>query len=106
MAASTVKCIFAAAIIASTALTPAFSATLVNGGVIHFRGAIVEDPCEISPAQHQFVLSCPHQGHMQTTQVSYRDALQGHNPYPNIATVSMKYINPEKTLGVVQIDYR
>ena len=106
MAAFRVKCIFVASIIASTALTPAFAATVVNGGVIHFRGAIVEDPCEISPAQNQFALTCPHQGHMQTTQVSYRDALRGNNPYPNIATVSMKYINPEKTLGVVQIDYR
>lgn len=106
MAASTVKWLFAAGIIASTALTPAFSATVVNGGVIHFRGAIVEDPCVISPAQHKFALSCPQKGRMQTTQVSYQDALRGHNPYPDIATVSMKYINPEKTLGVVQINYR
>lgn len=106
MAASIVKSIIASGIIALSALTPALAATTVNGGVIHFRGAIVEDPCVISPQHNQFALSCPHEGRVQTTQVSYGDALRGLNPYPDVATVSMKYINPEKTLAVVQVNYR
>ncbi|MDI3362441.1 MULTISPECIES: type 1 fimbrial protein [Lelliottia] len=106
MAASIVKSIIASGIIALSALTPALAATTVNGGVIHFRGAIVEDPCVISPQHNQFALSCPHEGRVQTTQVSYGEALRGRNPYPDVATVSMKYINPEKTLAVVQVNYR
>ncbi|MDK9357153.1 type 1 fimbrial protein [Lelliottia sp. V106_10] len=106
MAASIVKSIIASGIIALSALTPALAATTVNGGVIHFRGAIVEDPCVISPQHNQFALSCPHEGRVQTTQVSYGEALRGRNPYPDVATVSMKYINSEKTLAVVQVNYR
>lgn len=106
MAASIVKSIISAGIVVLSALTPALAATTVNGGVIHFNGSIVEDPCEISPQHNQFALSCPHEGRVQTTQVSYGDALRGHTPYPDVATVSMKYINPEKTLAVLLVNYR
>ena len=36
-------------LMASAFILPAYSATLANGGVIHFRGAIVADPCEVTP---------------------------------------------------------
>jgi type 1 fimbria pilin len=39
-------------LIVSAFSLPAFSATVVNGGVIHFRGAIVADPCEVTPQQN------------------------------------------------------
>ena len=90
----------------SAALNPAFSATLVNGGVIHFRGAIVSDPCEISARHQQLSMSCPENNRMQTRVLSYSDALNGQSAYPNLASVSMKYLNPEKSLAIVQIDYR
>jgi len=106
MAAFSVKMIFGVGMMLSSALIPAFSATLVNGGVIHFRGMIVENPCEITPQKQQFALSCPKNGKMQTTQVSYQDAVSGRHANPEAARVSMKYINPEKSLAVVQIDYR
>jgi type 1 fimbria pilin len=93
-------------LIASGFITPAFAATVVDGGVIHFRGAIVADPCEISPQQGQLSVSCPDNNRMQTHRVSYEDALNGHNAFSSLTNISMKYLNPEKTLAVVQVDYR
>jgi len=93
-------------LIASAFITPAFSATIVNGGVIHFRGAIVADPCEITPQHRQFAMSCPENNRMRTRMVSYEEALNGRTAYPGLTTVSMKYLNPDKTLAVVQVDYR
>jgi len=90
----------------SAALNPAFSATVVNGGVIHFRGAIVADPCEISARHQQLSISCPENNRMQTRVLSYSEALNGQSAYPNLASVSMKYLNPEKSLAIVQVEYR
>ena len=85
---------------------PAYSATFAEGGVIHFRGAIVADPCEVTPQQRQFAMSCPENNRMQTRMVSYEEALNGKAYDSNLATLSMKYLNPEKTLAVVEIQYR
>lgn len=90
----------------SAALNPAFSATYANGGVIHFHGAVVSDPCEISARPQQLSMSCPENNRMQTRVLSFTDALNGQSAYPNLASVSMKYINPEKSLAIVQVDYR
>ena len=93
-------------LMASAFILPAYSATLANGGVIHFRGAIVADPCEVTPQQRQFAMSCPDNNRMQTRMVSYEEALNGTVTDSSLATLSMKYLNPEKTLAVVQIQYR
>lgn len=93
-------------LIASAFILPAYSATLANGGVIHFRGAIVADPCEVTPQQRQFAMSCPDNNRMQTRMVSYEEALNGTVTDSSLATLSMKYLNPEKTLAIVQIQYR
>ncbi|MGX5098531.1 type 1 fimbrial protein [Enterobacter cloacae] len=87
-------------------MMPAYSATLAEGGVIHFRGAIVADPCDVTPQQQHFAMSCPENNHMQTRRVSYEEALNGTVTDSSLATLSMKYLNPEKTLAVVQIQYR
>ncbi|BBS36706.1 type 1 fimbrial protein [Enterobacter cloacae complex sp. 2024EL-00215] len=94
------------ALIISAFIPPAFSATVVDGGVIHFRGAIVADPCEVTPQQRQLAMSCPDNNRMQTRTISYEDALNGKETASSLATLSMKYLNPEKTLAVVQIQYR
>ena len=93
-------------LMASAFILPAYSATLANGGVIHFRGAIVADPCEVTPQQRQFAMSCPDNNRMQTRMVSYEEALNGTVTDSSLATLSMKYLNPEKTLAVVEIQYR
>lgn len=93
-------------LIVSVFSLPVYSATIVNGGVIHFRGAIVADPCEVTPKQRQFAMSCPENNRMHTRMVSYEEALNGNAPNSNLASLRMKYLNPEKTLAVVEIEYR
>ena len=51
-------------------------------------------------------MSCPDNNRMQTRMVSYEEALSGKVSDSNVATLNMKYLNPEKTLAVVEIQYR
>ena len=71
-----------------------------------FRGAVVADPCEVTPRHQQFAISCPENNRMKTHTISYDEALRGHHPHSALAAVSMKYLNEQKTLAVVQVDYR
>jgi hypothetical protein len=43
---------------------------------------------------------------MQTSTISYQQATAGKLVNNDMATVSMRYINPQKTLGVVTVNYR
>lgn len=106
MAASISRFISGIAFICTAALTPAMAATTAQGGVIHFRGQIVEDPCVVNPQHQKFALTCPQNGRMQTTHISYQDATDGHHTSANTVQVSMKYPDPEKKLAVVELDYR
>ncbi|MCM5695788.1 MULTISPECIES: type 1 fimbrial protein [unclassified Leclercia] len=90
----------AAASLFAVTLAPAFA------NVIHFTGQIVEDPCNISPGVHRLSITCPQDKKMTTQQVSYQEAINGNVPAADRATVSMKYINPQKSLAIVQVDYR
>ena len=90
-----------AALVMAVTFTPAYAAT-----VIHFTGQVVEDPCVISPASHTISVTCPQKTKQQTQQISYSDAVYGRVAIPDRATLSMKYLNPEKTLAIVQVDYR
>ncbi|EML2065362.1 type 1 fimbrial protein [Enterobacter asburiae] len=93
-------------LIAAVFSLPVYSATVVNGGIIHFRGAIVADPCEVTPQKQHFAMSCPNNNRMQTRMVSYEEALNGKVSDSSLATLNMKYLNPEKTLAVIEIQYR
>lgn len=105
MAASISVFISGIGLMLATTLTPAFSATLVQGGVIHFRGQIVEDPCNITSRHQQVEMSCPENGRMQTRQINFQDVEQGQTAFPYTTKVSMKYLNAEKSLAIMQIDY-
>lgn len=89
----------AAALVLAATFTPAYASN-----VIHFIGQIVEGPCVISPTSRTLSVSCPHESKMHTQQVSYSDALYG-AAVTDRATIRMKYINPEKSLAIVQVDY-
>lgn len=41
---------------------PAMAQQISTGGVIHFRGAIVESPCDVNARQQQIELSCMRDG--------------------------------------------
>ena len=58
-------------LLVSLFVTPVFAATVVEGGVIHFRGAIVADPCEVTAQTRQFALSCPENNRTQSYSVMF-----------------------------------
>jgi len=78
----------------------------VNRGVIHFVGSIVEDPCNIGARSEQISLSCYREGQVHTSTISYQQATVGKIVNNDMASVSMRYINPQKTLGIVTVVYR
>lgn len=46
---------------------PAIAQQITTGGVIHFRGAIVESPCDVNRQQQQIELSCIRNGTNQNS---------------------------------------
>lgn len=77
-----------------------------QGGVIHFVGAIVEDPCNIATTSNHIAMSCYRSGQMQTSTISYQQAAYGKSVNGDVASVSMHYLNAQKTLGIVTVDYK
>lgn len=82
------------------------SSSQTQGGVIHFVGAIVEDPCNIGTTSQHISMSCYRDGQVRTSTISYQQAVSGKPVNNEAATVSMRYLNSQKTLGIVTVDYR
>lgn len=82
------------------------TSSTAQGGVIHFVGAIVEDPCNIATNTQHIAMSCYRAGQVQTSTISYQQASYGKSVNNDMATVSMHYLNPEKTLGIVTVNYK
>lgn len=78
-----------------------------GGGVVHFRGSIVEAPCEVNQAAtaSRVQLSCFQHGKV-TEQTIPLNTLKTH-PVKSDAPVAMDvhYLNPQKTLAVVTLRY-
>lgn len=78
-----------------------------DGGVVHFRGSIVEAPCEVTqaPTASRVQLSCFQHGKV-TEQTIPLNILKTH-PVKSDAPVAMDvhYLNPQKTLAVVTLRY-
>ncbi|KNC93670.1 hypothetical protein [Trabulsiella odontotermitis] len=77
-----------------------------QGGVIHFRGAIVEDPCNIARTAESVAFSCYRDGATKTSVYSLEQAEKGVKGNSAIAAVKMDYINPQKTMAVLRVDYQ
>lgn len=92
---------FAAALVLAAMQIPVYAST-----VLYITGRIVEDPCDISPSSRTISVTCPQPSKIDTRQVSYSEALNGSVAIRDRATMTMKYINPEKSLAILQVDYR
>ncbi|MCX8985598.1 type 1 fimbrial protein [Citrobacter portucalensis] len=62
---------------------PAMATQISPGGVIHFRGAIVEAPCDVNTRQQQIELSCMRDGTMSN---SLYETATGHDSASECAT--------------------
>ncbi len=67
---------FFTAIISSLAFF-CFSALAANSGVIHFRGQIVEPPCDYQPSPTKMSVNCYQDGKNHVQTVSMKSLLQG-----------------------------
>lgn len=77
-----------------------------QGGVIHFSGQIVEPPCEVSRVQQRLAMSCYKEGRTQTRYYSPQEMLKAPQHFTQILAVNLRYLNEQKTLAVMSIDYR
>lgn len=83
----------------------AFAATPAGSATIHITGQIVEDPCHVLPGDRDIKVTCPQDGKLQIRGVSYRAASSASVDAGNV-DVSMRYLNPERSLAILQVDYR
>ncbi|TKV08568.1 type 1 fimbrial protein [Citrobacter sp. wls619] len=87
-----------------------FSATaqqITSGGIIHFRGAIVESPCEVnSQQQQQIELSCIRDGKLRSSRYNTQQIAMAPESLQQIASVKMQYLNEQKNLAILNIEYK
>lgn len=80
------------------------AALAATGGVIHFQGMIVEPLCDVSVESRNVVMACHREGRVQTRTIALNN-LTLQQSVPNVATMELTWINPARTLGVLNINY-
>lgn len=76
-----------------------------TGGVIHFEGMIVESPCDVNLKSQDVVMACDREGQVKTRTIALNKLTREQQGVQNVATMKMNYINPERTLAVLDIVY-
>nr|WP_318382075.1 type 1 fimbrial protein [uncultured Enterobacter sp.] len=102
MSASIARGIAGLSLFLAAATSPLFAA---QGGVIHFKGAIVEAPCDVNLNARRVTLSCPRDGVAQTQVFTLESLQRRESRLSKIAAVKMHYINQSHTLAVVDVAY-
>lgn len=85
---------------------PAIAQQITTGGVIHFRGAIVESPCDVNRQQQQIELSCIRNGTNQNSLYNPQQLATAPQNVQEIATVKMHYLNEQKNMAILNIEYK
>ena len=80
-------------------------AAAATGGVNHFEGMIIESPCEVNVIAHNVQMACDRDGQVKTRTISFDKLSQAPQGLQNVATMKMNYINPERTLAILDIVY-
>lgn len=82
------------------------TAAHAGSGTIHFRGSIVEPPCDVRPVDNRRLnVSCFHRGKVVARQVT----LHRLNHYAAASDASVafnvRWLNPQRTRAIVDINY-
>lgn len=77
-----------------------------NRRVIHFRGAIVESPCDVNTQQQQIELSCMRDGTTRNSLYNQQQLATTSQNVQQIATVKMHYLNEQKNMAILNIEYK
>lgn len=85
---------------------PTMAQQITTGGVIHFRGAIVESPCDVNTQQQQIELSCMRDGTTRNSLYNQQQLATTPQNVQQIATVKMHYLNEQKNMAILNIEYK
>ncbi|WP_032939895.1 type 1 fimbrial protein [Citrobacter youngae] len=85
---------------------PVMAQQITPGGVIHFRGAIVEAPCDVSARQQQIELSCMRNGSTHNSLYNHQQVTTAPQDVQQIAIVKMHYLNEQKNMAILNIEYK
>lgn len=101
------KRIFSASLCTLSLFTfPIVAQQISPGGVIHFRGAIVEAPCDVNTQQQQVELSCMRNGTTRNSLYNHQQVTAAPQNVQQIATVKMHYLNEQKNMAILNIEYK
>ena len=85
---------------------PATAQQITPGGIIHFRGAIVESPCDVSSQQQQIEVSCIRDGKLRSSRYNTQQIAMAPESLQQIASMRMQYLNEQKNLAILNIEYK
>lgn len=77
----------------------------VQGGVIHFYGQIVEPACDVSTQSSPVEMNCPQNGSVPGRTYSSKALMSGNVKNAQIASVKVQYLDKQKKLAVMNIEY-
>lgn len=83
----------------------AIAGSNAQGGVIHFRGQIVEPTCDVSTLQAPPEMTCMQNGSVPDKTYSSKELMSGNVKNPQIASVKVQYLDEQKKLAVMNIEY-
>ncbi|HGV3453681.1 TPA: type 1 fimbrial protein [Klebsiella michiganensis] len=92
----------AALFILPSFISPAIAEQTV-AGVVHFYGRVVEAPCQLDAINNQVIMDCPR---AETIKISDQQLEKGNIRNENIRSAQLRYINPQRTLAILDVDYR
>lgn len=85
---------------------PAMAQQISSGGVIHFRGAIVEAACDVNTRPQQIELSCMRNGSTRNTLYTHQQITTAPQSVQQIVSVKMHYLNEQKNMAILSIEYK
>ena len=85
---------------------PVLAGSNVTGGVIQFRGQVVEPPCESSVDNQHVVMSCLQNGQIKTSRFTLQQLTKTSPQLAATANVNMHYLDKDKKLAIMTIEYR
>lgn len=77
-----------------------------QGGVIHFHGQIVEGGCAVDPSSRSVKVSCYRNGTHHINTIPVTALTRGETQRLPDATLDLQWVNAQKTLAVISVQYQ
>ena len=74
--------------------------------VIHFRGQIVEPPCDYQPSPTKMSVNCYQDGKNHVQTVSMKSLLQGQQFVNDKSTATLHWLNTDKNAAILTVQYK